>query len=128
MPFGNRDRRDLVIERRMEPLVAEAAKGPSDHGFEGLHPGAAYGSGGASDGHLFLIIHRDDNGTSNMHRCQDSQEAQRFLESLLSQGINPEAINLFQASKVAFKVSFRPVVNLVASIGGKAARNTPTGP
>ena len=116
MPFGNGDRRDLVIERRMEPLVAEAAKGPSDHGFEGLHPGAAYGAGGASqgNGHLFLIIHRDDSGASWRRRCQDTREVQRLLESLLSQGINPEAINLFQAgSKVAFKVSFRPVVNLV---------------
>jgi len=116
MLFDNRDKRDLLRER--EPLLAEVL----EEGFEGLYPGAAYREEEPSMareapqeiGHLFLVIQRDGTGLPKIHRCEEAQEAQIFLEGLLSQGVNREDIELFRAARTPFSVSYRPVVNFQA--------------
>ena len=111
------DKPDIVTARGMEGPAPEAP----DSGFQGLHPGVVYSAsepasaGGASqaNGHLFLIVQRDSDGAPKIHRCEEARQAQIFLETLISDGISQENIELFQASKLPFDVSFRPVVSFV---------------
>lgn len=66
-----------------------------------------------SSRHL-LIIQHGSQGPNRIHQCQDVLQAKAMVEALLIQGVKRDSIELFDASKVAFDVSFRPVVDFAA--------------
>ena len=88
----------------------------AEEAAEGLHPGAGNSPRKASpgNGHCYLIIQRDGNGAPKLHHCDDAREVQIFLETLLSDGVAREEIELFNASRLPFNVSYRPTVDFEA--------------
>lgn len=118
MPFGKNDKRetaveDVAITRRVEDLGVETPDGPGEHGFSALYPGAAYNGTQVADtnGRIFIVIHGDGRGAHRINQFDSQSEAQRFVEELLTQGVDAEAVETYRASKFDFEVSFRPVVH-----------------
>ncbi|HZP26323.1 MAG TPA: hypothetical protein VFB90_04665 [Dehalococcoidia bacterium] len=109
MIFGGKGESKTDVMDKEEK--AEKAVEPNKEGYEGIHPGAQRGSARHGD-IAFFIVQREGEGAPKTFSCQTEQEAQIFLETLLTQGVAAEAIDLYRANKAAFNVNFKPIVDL----------------
>jgi hypothetical protein len=91
--------------------TTKAPDDPLDAAFKGLQPGAyAAREESHESGSRFLIAHRTAEDGRKIYRCDETQEARKFLEVLIANGVDREDIELFRASKVPFSLSYRTVV------------------
>jgi len=60
----------------------------------------------------FVLVVRSEDGSTGVRYCEGAEEAQASVEALLDAGCDRACIELFQAYRVPFAVSFRPVVEL----------------
>jgi hypothetical protein len=65
---------------------------------------------------FFVTVERD--GAGEVHRFSDPAEAQRFVESLLEDGVPEDGVAAFAGHRLTVQVRHRPVVKL--SIGSDA--------
>ena len=63
-------------------------------------------------GVAYFIRHPDENGVTQTLVCESDQEAKVFLEMLLNQGTTQHQIEVFQADKATFGVSYKPEVTI----------------
>jgi hypothetical protein len=65
---------------------------------------------------------QDNPERGELKRFESLELAERFVESLLGQGVAQETLNVFTVSQIPLAVSYRPIVSLVAaeSNGGSA--------
>lgn len=61
-------------------------------------------------GRTILLVHHDERDGLKVDSFDSDDEAQAFLEELLSQGVDRESIEAYRASGLDFDVSSRPVV------------------
>ena len=93
---------------------AKAAEPEHTEEYEGIHPGGlktAAPSARQGNNIAFFIVQRDGEGAPKTFSCQTEQEAQIFLETLLTQGVSSDGIDLYRANRADFNVNFKPIVN-----------------
>jgi hypothetical protein len=76
-----------------------------------VHPEADGGRHSEQSGSLFLIIHSTAENGRKVYRCDGNKEAQTFLEMLIADGVGQDDLELFHASVVPFRLSYRAVVD-----------------
>lgn len=94
---------------------AKAVEPEQTEEYEGIHPGgqkATAPSARHGNNVAFFIVQRDGEGAPKTFNCQTEQEAQIFLETLLTQGVSADGIDLYRASRADFNVNFKPIVDL----------------
>ncbi len=64
---------------------------------------------------FFVSVTKQDG--SEIHRFENPNEAQAFVEQLLEDGVPQEEVAAFSGHKLALAVSHRPIVKLVSSKG-----------
>jgi len=101
-----------VAEPTPQDLSTVAPHGAGEHGFSGLYADAAHSTSRVAQitRRLYLVIHYDG-AERKISQFDGQAEAQSFIEELLAQGVGPEAIDTFGASKLDFEVHFQPVVS-----------------
>jgi|GEM_PF-5152674 len=105
IPGGNGDSQKSVEMPSAQPPAQESA---------GPQPIAVYGKNvdpQRSD-RIFFIIHRHQDGEPTIYRCEGTRETQVFLEMLIGDGVDQEDLDVFRGSKVGYRLSFRPVVDI----------------
>jgi hypothetical protein len=63
-------------------------------------------------GHQYVLVVRGEGGAPEVRYCEHARDAAASMEALIGDGRDRESIELFRASRVAFDVSYRPVVRL----------------
>ena len=131
MMFGKRRGRrednptEAASRRAAVDITAEVPSGPGIHGFSDIQslaaPGAAHIPEGNEQGgagkpipetsrKLFMIIYLDERRETKIHSLPDESQARAFVETLLTKGVDGEAIETYQASRIEFDITFKPVV------------------
>ncbi len=68
--------------------------------------------GGLSGSATYFVVQREGDGSLKISLCLGEQEAEKMVETLLTEGVAVEAIDLYQGSKSQFNVAYKPVVKL----------------
>jgi hypothetical protein len=69
---------------------------------------------------LVLVLDEDTTDWGQVHVLSDDQEASRFIESLVDDGLDPGRIALFLGTALDFNVAYRAIVTI-----GQAGENPP---
>ena len=116
---------EAASKREATNIAAEIPSGPGIHELSGTNrptaPGVThvpdrveYGVEGRpipeTPDEVFMIIFLDERREPKVHRLPDEPQARAFVEALLSKGVEREAIETYQASKIDFDITFKPVV------------------
>lgn len=108
----------LYRKDRQGGPAAQAAGTDGDdahrHGFSSRVETAWRGGPAPDEGlaEQFVLVIRAGDGATEVRYCQGADEARASVEALLDAGHDRGCIDVFQACKVPFAVSFRPVVEL----------------
>ena len=111
MIFGSQK---AASKAALEGKGAKASEPEQTEEYEGIHPdGSKTAAPSARQGNniAFFIVQLDGEGAPKTSNCQTEQEAQIFLETLLTQGVSSDRIDLYRANRADFNVNFKPIVN-----------------